>query len=179
MLPFTDPADTANAIANSALTVSVVAGIFAFLAAGFAAWQAVTMHLERTKPRPAALTFLPAQPGETRLLKNEGGSAAHELRIFAWGVPLLRRKYRRRALRNIRSGRRDRYKHPGAPIAIGKVAGSLSVGATAPMLGVEQAEMFDPPSGIGTGGLDLLYSPALLIWKDSDNRERRDWVPLR
>lgn len=175
----TGAAETANHIAELALIVSSLAAFFALLAAAFTAWQAITMHLERTKPRPAAFAFLPATQGQPRLIKNEGGSAAHSIKVLAWGVPLTR-KDRRTALRIVRDDVNRHYGSPGEPITGAVVDGSLAAGERAPLRGVgSQAEMMGPPRQNGVGGLDLMYSPALVCWQDGENRQRHDWVPLR
>ncbi|WP_156153113.1 hypothetical protein [Microbacterium oxydans] len=179
MRNMTDAAETANHIAELALVVSSLAAFFALLAAAFTGWQAIILHLERTKPRPAAFAFLPAAQGQPRLIKNEGGSAAHSIQVFAWGVPLAR-KDRRAALRIVRNGVKRRYESPGEPITGAVVDGSLAAGEHAPLRGTgPRAEMVGPPRQHGVGGLDLMYSPALVCWQDGENRQRHDWVPLR
>jgi hypothetical protein len=155
-----------------------IAIVVAVAAAGFTGWQAWTMHLQRTQPPPASLVLPPAYPAEPRRIMNEGGSAAHSIQVFVWGVPSTRRS-RRDAVRQLARERTPELL--GAPITGGKVAGSLPAQTSAAIIGFgPQAAMFGPPDERpGTSGLDLLYSPALAYWTDSRGRRRHAWIELR
>jgi hypothetical protein len=179
MHSISDPAETANVIASWALGVSILAAMVALIAAAFAGWQAVTMHLERTKRRRAALVLLPAKPGKPRTITNEGGSAAHAIRLLVWGTPSTPRK-RREAVRRL--ARNQTPKRMGEPIAGGKVRGSLAAGAVARLEGFgPHAEMFGPPNPVPgvSSGIDILYRPALAYWTDSRGKQLREWIEIR
>lgn len=63
--------------------VSWAALVVAIAAAGFTAWQAVTAHLQRTRPRPASWAMEIVKKGArtTWMLHNTGGSTATDVRL--------------------------------------------------------------------------------------------------
>jgi hypothetical protein len=65
-----------------ALVLSIVALGVSVVAAVFTGWQAVTAHLQRTRPRGASFTLAkPARIGEDWRLTNTGGSTATDIRF--------------------------------------------------------------------------------------------------
>lgn len=64
-----------------ALIVAVIALAISIIAAGFTGWEAVTAHLSRTRPRPAAWVVSYRRSDEAWLLHNVGGSVASFVRI--------------------------------------------------------------------------------------------------
>jgi hypothetical protein len=173
------PDESAKLLAQWSLVVAIFAAVVSLLAAGFAGWQAVTAHLDRTRPRPAALVLPPAKQGEPRTIKNEGGSAAHSVHIVVWGTPSTRWK-RREAVRALLRGESRAPRLLGEPIAGGRVNGSLPAGETTVIDGFGPGgEMFGPPAKIGVGGIDLMYSPALATWKDFEGKARHAWIQIR
>ena len=178
------PAETANTISSLALGVAAAALLVSIFAAGFTGWQAVTMHLERTRPRPAALVLPPAEPGKPRTIKNEGGSAAHSVQVFVWGTPTNRRM-RRGAYRIVNSNppaEPAKYRFPGEPVTAGQVRGSIPAGETVVIEGYgPRKEIFDPPKGIPgvASHLEILYGPALAFWTDSRGKRRHAWIEIR
>lgn len=61
------------------LLVSIAALVISLGAAGFSGWQAVTAHLERTRPKPAALSLVRNDPYWE--VENSGGSLATGIRL--------------------------------------------------------------------------------------------------
>jgi hypothetical protein len=171
--------ETANALAGWALVISLIAVGISLIAAGFAGWQAITAHLDRTRPRPAALVMPRAKPGKVRTIHNEGGSAAHAVKLLIWGSPSSALD-RREAVWKLKRGKTP--ERMGEPITGGKVAGSIPAGATVPIEGFgPRGEMFGPPDGtpgVATN-LEVLYSPALAYWTDTRGKPQRAWIEIR
>jgi len=61
------------------VVLSIAALAVSVAAAGFTAWQAVTAHLERTRPKPAVLTLL--KDGVDWMIENGGGSTASRVTL--------------------------------------------------------------------------------------------------
>lgn len=61
------------------VALSFVAIIVSVVAVGFSAWQAITGHLGRTRPKPAALTL--HHVGLEWMLENAGGSTASRISL--------------------------------------------------------------------------------------------------
>lgn len=173
-----DPVEQAAQAAQAANTIATWALVVSVLAALFTGWQALTTHLEHRRARSAALVMPRAEPGTPRTIKNEGGSAAHSVHIYVWGVPMGSARRRRHILRRMRRNQRPRI---GEPVTGGKVSGSLPAGETAPIDGIgPQAAMFGPlGGGPGRSGLDILYSPGLATWVDRRGKQRLAWIEIR
>jgi hypothetical protein len=62
-----------------ALGLSISAFVVSLGAAAFTGWQAITAHLERTRPKPAALSLVDASPYWE--VENSGGSLATGVRL--------------------------------------------------------------------------------------------------
>jgi hypothetical protein len=92
-------AETANAIAGWALSVSIGAAVVALIAAGFAGWQAITAHRSRLAENEG--TVVEWQPAEwisadTVLIASDGPDDARKV----WGrLNIDHRKYIARASR--------------------------------------------------------------------------------
>lgn len=178
-LEATQAADTANTIATSALIVAVIAAAFSLAAAIFTGWQAVTAHLARTRLPPAIWIFLPADNGEARLLRNDGGSPAHDVRVFVWGHPLSKRG-RREAAAHFKTKKDHAPKLLGEPVTGARIKGTMAIGEAAPLEGVgPRREMFAPKQANRGSGVDILYTPALVLWTDYRGKKQAQWVETR